>query len=112
MERADMSVTEQRTMELNALPAYTVHDEHLFLRVLLAFETMFALLATIQVDSFRTFRQFTEGASAIQSRNHTIVESLCRRPGPSRLDSSPSCPCRKYATACSPARTHSLTAMA
>lgn len=128
--RADMSATEQRDMELSALPVYTAHDEYLFLRVLQAFETTFALLAvqlqavvtalasgdagaghavrlldgsagvlaesaplfsmlaTMQVESFRTFRQFTEGASAIQSRNYKIVEALCRRPDPSRLDSA------------------------
>lgn len=49
---------------------------------------LFSLLATMQVTAFRTFRQFTEGASAIQSRNYKIVESLCRRPDPGRLDSA------------------------
>lgn len=48
---------------------------------------LFSLLATMQVEAFRTFRAFTEGASAIQSRNYKIVESLCRRPDSSRLDS-------------------------
>jgi len=48
---------------------------------------LFSLLATMQVDSFRTFREFTEGASAIQSRNYKIVESLCRTPDRSRADS-------------------------
>jgi len=49
---------------------------------------MFSMLATMQVESFRTFRQFTEGASAIQSRNYKLVESLCRRPDQARVDSS------------------------
>jgi tryptophan 2,3-dioxygenase len=48
---------------------------------------LFSLLATMQVASFRLFRQFTEGASAIQSRNYKRFEALCRRPDPERLDS-------------------------
>jgi tryptophan 2,3-dioxygenase len=48
---------------------------------------LFSMLATMQVESFRTFRQFTEGASAIQSRNYKTVESLCRRLDPERFDS-------------------------
>lgn len=48
---------------------------------------MFSMLATMQVESFRTFRQFTEGASAIQSRNYKLVESLCRTPDRERVDS-------------------------
>jgi tryptophan 2,3-dioxygenase len=47
----------------------------------------FSLLATMQVESFRTFREFTQGASAIQSRNYKFVESLCRKPDIERLDS-------------------------
>ncbi|NYV78122.1 tryptophan 2,3-dioxygenase, partial [Streptomyces sp. UH6] len=49
---------------------------------------LFSLLATMQIESFRTFREYTEGASAIQSRNYKLVESLCRTPDPDRLDSS------------------------
>lgn len=48
---------------------------------------LFSLLASMQVESFRTFRAFTEGASAIQSRNYKTVESICRRPDPDRLSS-------------------------
>ncbi|MET7369057.1 tryptophan 2,3-dioxygenase [Streptomyces sp. NPDC005566] len=48
---------------------------------------LFSLLATMQVESFRVFRDFTEGASAIQSRNYKLVESLCRVPDKDRLDS-------------------------
>jgi tryptophan 2,3-dioxygenase len=47
---------------------------------------LFSLLATMQVESFRTFREWTEGASAIQSRNYKAVESLCRVPDGPRLD--------------------------
>jgi tryptophan 2,3-dioxygenase len=113
-------------LDRSMLPVATMHDEYLFIRVLQAFETTFALLAvvlrstvdtlarspdiatgllrlakdvlaesaplfsllaTMRVTSFRTFRQHTEGASAIQSRNYKLVESLCRRPDPDRLDS-------------------------
>ena len=48
---------------------------------------LFSLLGTMQVESFRTFREFTDGASAIQSRNYKIMESLCRTPDRERLDS-------------------------
>lgn len=48
---------------------------------------LFSMLATMQIESFRTFRQFTEGASAIQSRNYKFVESLCREPDAERVDS-------------------------
>ena len=49
---------------------------------------VFSMLATTQVESFRTFREFTEGASAIQSRNYKIVESICRRPDKDRIESA------------------------
>jgi tryptophan 2,3-dioxygenase len=49
---------------------------------------LFSLLATMEVESFRTFRNWTEGASAIQSRNYKAVESLCRVPDRSRLDAA------------------------
>lgn len=49
---------------------------------------LFSLAATMQAESFLTFRNFTEGASAIQSRNYKLIESLCRRPEPARLDSA------------------------
>lgn len=49
---------------------------------------LFSLLATMQVAAFHTFRAYTEGASAIQSRNYKTVESLCRKPDQPRLDSA------------------------
>jgi tryptophan 2,3-dioxygenase len=49
---------------------------------------LFSLVASIQPQAFLTFREFTEGASAIQSRSYKIVESLCRVPEKSRLDSA------------------------
>ncbi|RIV40275.1 tryptophan 2,3-dioxygenase [Micromonospora radicis] len=48
---------------------------------------LFSLLATMQPESFRTFRQYTEGASAIQSRSYKLMEALCRPPERARLDS-------------------------
>lgn len=49
---------------------------------------LFTMLATMQVESFRIFREFTDGASAIQSSNYKIVESLCREPDRDRVDSA------------------------
>jgi tryptophan 2,3-dioxygenase len=49
---------------------------------------LWSLVATMQVEAFRAFREFTEGASAIQSRNYKLVESLCRQPDASRLESA------------------------
>jgi len=49
---------------------------------------LFSLAATMQVEAFRTFREFTDGASAIQSRNYKILESLCRKPDADRLASA------------------------
>lgn len=48
---------------------------------------LFSLLATMQLEAFQTFREFTDGASAIQSRNYKLVESLCRTPDDDRLHS-------------------------
>ncbi len=118
---------EDLPLRLSMLPVHVTHDEYLFIRVLQAYECLFAgvagelrvavtaltgdaprpaadrlgyardlldgasplfsLLATMQPESFRTFRQYTEGASAIQSRSYKFVESLCRTPEGDRLDS-------------------------
>ncbi|WP_368052539.1 tryptophan 2,3-dioxygenase family protein [Micromonospora sp. HUAS LYJ1] len=118
----------ERVLGLSMLPVYVSHDEYLFIRVLQAYECVFAgvaeelrgviaaldtgrprpaasrlayarelisgagalfsLLATMQPAAFRTFREYTEGASAIQSRSYKIMESLCRTPEPERLDST------------------------
>ncbi|MEV4830561.1 tryptophan 2,3-dioxygenase family protein [Micromonospora sp. NPDC049257] len=123
----DLTPEDRRALQVSMLPVHTVHDEWMFIRVLQAFETTFALLATdltdvitaveagqppraasklsaaasllresaslwpllatIQPAAFRTFRTFTEGASAIQSRHYKIVESLCRTPRNARLAS-------------------------
>lgn len=123
----DRSRAEERTMRLSNLPVYVSHDEYMFIRILQAFESTFALLAaclrsavgalgvgdppaatdrltlaearlhesarlfpllaTMQVEAFLIFRMYTEGASAIQSRNYKAVESLCRTPDAARLDS-------------------------
>lgn len=47
----------------------------------------FHTLSTMQRESFRCFREFTTGASAIQSLNYKRMESLCSRPADERLDS-------------------------
>jgi tryptophan 2,3-dioxygenase len=49
---------------------------------------LWSFVATVQREAFLAFREFTEGASAIQSRSYKRVESLCRRPDGSRLDSA------------------------
>src|SRR5215207_4341934 len=78
-----------------AVQALTAGQPALALRGILSAETrlheaapLFSLVATMQVEAFQTFREFTEGASAIQSRNYKLVESLCRQPDPARLDSA------------------------
>lgn len=123
---AEATPSERLDLRLSMLPVYLVHDEYLFIRVLQAYESTFALLvvllraartalaagaatpaadhlaratdaltsagplfsllATMQPDSFRTFRTYTEGASAIQSHSYKTVESLCRTPDPERLN--------------------------
>ncbi|MFI0794808.1 hypothetical protein ACH4OY_19280 [Micromonospora rubida] len=125
---ADRSPAEERALRLSMLPVYLSHDEYLFIRVLQAYECVFAgladelratigaldagragpaaerlayardqlasaaplfsLLASMQPEAFRTFRAYTEGASAIQSRSYKLMESLCRTPEGSRLDSA------------------------
>jgi tryptophan 2,3-dioxygenase len=47
--------------------------------------TCFSLVATMQPEAFIAFREFTDGASAIQSRNYKTIEILCRRPDDERL---------------------------
>ena len=49
---------------------------------------LFSILATMNADSFRRFRQFTEGASAIQSENYKRFELLCGVPSAERLASA------------------------
>lgn len=123
----EYSKFDRRLLSLSMLPVYVCHDEYLFIRVLQAFETTFALMAvnlrcavqatsdldcgaaaehvmvaeqmlresaplfsllgTMEPEAFRAFRAYTEGASAIQSRNYKVVESLCRRPSDDRLHS-------------------------
>ncbi|MEU7934755.1 tryptophan 2,3-dioxygenase family protein [Micromonospora echinofusca] len=124
---ADRAPAGEPALWLSMLPVYVSHDEYLFIRVLQAYECLFAglvdelratiaalaagraraaadrlaygcqlltaagplfsLLATMQPAAFRTFRQYTEGASAIQSRSYKLMESLCRTPEAARLES-------------------------
>ncbi len=116
---------DRRMLAVTLLTVSTVHDEHLFVRMLQSFETVFALVAvelraailavrggdaarairaltaagdalddasplfslvaTMQPEAFMTFREYTDGASAIQSRSYKTIESLCRRPDEARL---------------------------
>jgi hypothetical protein len=46
---------------------------------------LFSLVATMLPEAFMAFGQFTEGASAIQSRSYKTLESLCRKLDPERL---------------------------
>ncbi len=55
--------------------------------VLAESSAFWSLTATMRTEAFLTFREFTDGASAIQSRSYKRVESLCRRPDADRLDS-------------------------
>ncbi|MCX4766697.1 tryptophan 2,3-dioxygenase [Streptomyces sp. NBC_01275] len=48
---------------------------------------LFSLLATMRAEAFQTFREFTEGASAIQSAGYKTFESLCSTPSRARLAS-------------------------
>ncbi|MFJ5779974.1 tryptophan 2,3-dioxygenase [Streptomyces sp. NPDC093094] len=48
---------------------------------------LFSLLATMQQASFQEFRQYTDGASAIQSEGYKTFESYCSTPLRARLDS-------------------------
>jgi tryptophan 2,3-dioxygenase len=48
---------------------------------------LFTLLATMRAESFRAFRVFTVGASAIQSGNYKTFEALCSVPPRTRVDS-------------------------
>lgn len=49
---------------------------------------LFSILATMSPESFRRFRQFTEGASAIQSEHYKRFELLCGVPSAQRLASA------------------------
>jgi tryptophan 2,3-dioxygenase len=49
---------------------------------------LFSLIGTMQPQAFLRFREFTDGASAIQSRNYKLVESTCRTPDRERIDSA------------------------
>ena len=49
---------------------------------------LFSIVATMQPAAFLKFREYTDGASAIQSQNYKVIESLCRTPELSRIDSA------------------------
>lgn len=49
---------------------------------------LFRVVATMRADQFSAFRQYTQGASAIQSEQYKRFESLCGVPPVPRLQSS------------------------
>ena len=48
---------------------------------------LFRVVATMRVAAFHTFREFTQGASAIQSEAYKRFEIACGRPLTERLGS-------------------------
>ena len=48
---------------------------------------LFRIVATVQPSTFHAFREFTQGASAIQSEQYKRFEVACGRPAPARLAS-------------------------
>ncbi|MFF1408588.1 tryptophan 2,3-dioxygenase family protein [Streptomyces sp. NPDC058289] len=50
--------------------------------------TLFRVVATMRAEQFSAFRQYTQGASAIQSEQYKRFESLCDVPAVPRLESS------------------------
>jgi tryptophan 2,3-dioxygenase len=49
--------------------------------------SLFRIVATMRYEAFHTFREFTDGASAVQSEQYKRFEGLCGLPPPSRLAS-------------------------
>ncbi len=49
--------------------------------------SLFRIVATMRYEAFHTFREFTDGASAIQSEQYKRFEGLCGRPPDDRLAS-------------------------
>jgi tryptophan 2,3-dioxygenase len=49
--------------------------------------SLFRIVATMRYEAFHTFREFTDGASAIQSEQYKRFEGLCGRPPEGRVDS-------------------------
>lgn len=48
--------------------------------------SLFRIVATMRPEAFHTFREFTDGASAIQSEQYKRFEALCGRPPADRLE--------------------------
>jgi tryptophan 2,3-dioxygenase len=49
--------------------------------------SLFRMVATMRFEAFHTFREFTDGASAIQSEQYKRFEGLCGLPPAARLAS-------------------------
>lgn len=63
--------------------ARLAHANEVFARAAL----LFRIVATMQAATFHAFREFTEGASAIQSDQYKRFEAACGAPHPDRLRS-------------------------
>jgi tryptophan 2,3-dioxygenase len=50
-------------------------------------QSLFRMVATMRYEAFHTFREFTQGASAIQSEQYKRFEARCWTPTPDRLAS-------------------------
>ena len=50
-------------------------------------QSLFRMVATMRYEAFHTFREFTQGASAIQSEQYKRFELRCWTPAPERLAS-------------------------
>lgn len=61
-------------------PAAAAEHIHRCSALLAEARTLFSLVATMRAESFRVFRVYTEGASAIQSGNYKTFEALCSPP--------------------------------
>ena len=48
---------------------------------------LFRIVATLRAESFHDFREYTDGASAIQSEQYKRFEAACGTPDRERLDS-------------------------
>jgi tryptophan 2,3-dioxygenase len=50
-------------------------------------QTLFRMVATMRFEAFHAFREYTQGASAIQSEQYKRFEARCWTPAPDRLAS-------------------------
>ncbi|GAA2805279.1 tryptophan 2,3-dioxygenase family protein [Saccharopolyspora taberi] len=72
-----------RAGQVDAATAALLRADKVFQRAAM----LFRIVATMRADQFHDFRQFTEGASAIQSESYKRFEVCCGEPKPSRIRS-------------------------